>query len=232
MRIFNCLLILTGLTVFTTTYADIVNVKETRDYIGIDAIYSKMKFKENYGENIFAQSAPGINLFYGHMFTNIVGAEIGYEMKQTKKREETIPEGDMVAGRSTAVGVISESYATNLQQQYPYCGVLFKRNLNNNSASILIGLSLSHVRARYNLFNNGLNVSQDETRTFEKTKLMSIVRASAEHVFDNKLGIRVLATWKRTSKFNIKSQENPSGNSRIMLKNAIQAGLGIFYTID
>ena len=61
---------------------------------------------------------------------------------------------------------------------------------------------------------------------------MSIVRASAEHVFDNKLGIRAFATWKRTSKFNIKSQENPSENSRIMLKNAIQAGLGIFYTID
>jgi len=55
-------------------------------YLGVDAIYSNMKFRTNYGSNIFAKATAGINGFVGYMFTDSFGWKWGTKPKRNEKK--------------------------------------------------------------------------------------------------------------------------------------------------
>jgi len=191
-------------------------------YIGADAIYGSMKFKENYGDKIFSKKGiPGVNLFVGHMFNENWGAEVGYEVDKKMKRTETVAAGNTVAGSFiNPLAYHWRAYDTFVKQHHAYLGATAKTNVlsDNNFVSLMLGISLSHIQARYNVYadeNGPVNV----TRTFSKTKAMPMLRATIEHKFNDKFGLRALATWRNTSKFKIKSEETPSSTAEVRLKD-------------
>ena len=205
-------------------------------YIGADAVYGKMKFREYYGDNIFSKKwIPGVNLFVGHMFNENWGAEIGYEVdKKMKRTEETVAVGNTVAGTylDPASLIRFASYNTSFKQHHAYLGATAKTNIfgDNNFVSLMLGISLSHIQAKYNYFRDGFGAA-DMTRTFSKTKPITIIRASVEHKLDNNFGLRLSTTWKNTSRFRVKSEEKPSSAAEIKLKDTINLGFGISYYI-
>lgn len=204
----------------------------TGNYVGIDAVYSSMKFKKDYGDNIFSKKMiPGINIFAGHMVNETFGAEIGYEVAKKMKRTETVNAGATVAGIFIdPTGARFMSYNTFFKQHHAYLGAVAKKAIFNDNTLIglMLGVSVSHIQARYNVFADNFGPRND-TRTFSKTKPISLVRASIEYKFTDKLGLRGLATWKNTSQFKIKSEENSSSNAEIKLKDTFNLGLGISY---
>ncbi len=204
------------------------------NYVGVDGVYSSMKFREYYGDNIFNKKGiPGVNLFAGHMFNENWGFEAGYEVDKKMKRTETVTEGSTVAGVFLDPLLIDwASYNTFVKQHHSYLGAIAKTNFlgDNNFVSLMLGLSLSHVQIKQHLFQSEAG-SENVTRTFSKTKLIPVIRASIEHKFNEQFGLRALTGWKKTSKFNIKSEEAPSKSSEVKLKNTINIGLGVFYYI-
>jgi len=206
----------------------VLHANTSTNYVGVDAVYSFMGFKTNYGANMFAKRAPGLNAFYGHKFNHIFGAEVGYEAEAKRSRVAVVYVNDYAAGVQVE-GVRHEAYITKLYQKHPYVGVSASTAIKeNNTLSMLIGGSLSHIRAIYNQYADSAGAT-DLTRTFAKTKLIPMVRVSAEHHFNDQFGLRALCTWRNTSQFKIKTQENPLADSEVKLKNAINVGLGLTY---
>ncbi|MGD0466574.1 MAG: outer membrane beta-barrel protein [Gammaproteobacteria bacterium] len=220
-----------GLSVTSSAYAN------HSTYLGADAVYGSTKFKKDYGANIFSKKpAPGLNLFVGHMFNENFGAELGFEVyKKMKRTENQINEGTIVAGFAVPIGMKWESYKTTLVQRHPYFGAIIKTNItDNNSVSLLVGASLSHIKAQYTIFNDGSGVhtvNGDTTRTFSKTKLIPIIRATLEHKFNKQFGVRTILSWKNTSAFKLKSQERPSSATLIKAKDTFNIGIGATYYI-
>lgn len=224
-----------ALSVCTVIFSSIAQASEvSSNYIGADALYSSMKFREYYGDNIFNKKwIPGVNLFAGHMFNDNWGVEAGYEVDKKMKRTNKVYEGDTVAGSfiDPATLVEFESYETFVKQHHAYIGAIGKKNfLSNSSLSLMLGISLSHVQARYSLFADGFGPA-NITRTFSKTKPIPVIRVSFEHQFNDKFGFRTIAAWKKTSKFKIKSEENQNSDSEIKLKNTFNLGVGLIYYI-
>jgi hypothetical protein len=213
-----------------TSYSHAHECKICETYVGLDAVYNVMKFKTDFGGNIFAKKgAPGLNVFVGHMFHEHFGAELGFEVEKKMKRTETIPAGQKVNGFPVGAVQRSESYNTEVTQNHPYLGLIGRINIVDNSvASLLVGVSASHIKAKQNLFSIG-GAATNVTETFSKTKFIPIVRASIEHKFNDKFGVRALAAWKNTSQFKLNPKEG--GTDQVKLKNSFSFGLGAMYYI-
>jgi hypothetical protein len=221
-----------GLSVTSYAYAN------HSTYLGADAVYGSTKFKQDYGANIFSKKpAPGLNLFVGHMFNENFGAELGFEVYKKMKRTETIAAGNTVAGvflnPDPISGINSISYDTHFKQRHPYIGAIAKTNIlgDNNFVSLMLGVSMSHIEAKYNKFATNTGPLSYSPRTFSRTKPIGIIRATVEHKFNDHLSLRVLSTWKNTAKFKIKSQENSASSAEVKLKNSFNVGIGATYYI-
>ncbi len=208
--------------------ADSANINNSF-YLGADAIYSRMGFKQNYGNNIFTKSAPGINAFVGYTFNDIVGLEVGYEIeKKQKKKDLTINGVNYIAGWRTP-GALRGILNSEVKQRHPYLGVTGKVNINDKCfIAGLLGVSVSHIHARYHLVDAGVGI--DETATFSKTKPVAMARLSVGYSITDKVDVRAYTTWRNTSRFKIESQENTPGNL-IKLRDNFNVGLGFVYNI-
>ena len=204
------------------------------NYLGLNAVCSSMKFKKDYGSNIFSNKmAPGLNFFVGHMFNDNWGAEIGYEVNKDMKRTETITSGNIVTGGFLdPLHVDWFSYKTLVEQHHLYLGGIAKSNFfdDKNFVSLMLGISSSDIKAKYNIFKSEAG-TEDTTRTFARNKLVPIIRVSVERKFNEKFGLQALVGWKNTSKFKLKSEENSISTQEVRLKDTFSFGVGFSYYI-
>lgn len=202
-------------------------------YVGADAMYSKLGFKQDYGKEIFSKKfAPGINLFAGHMFNENFGMELGWEMYKKMKRSATVTSGNKAAGVYIDPAIRFVDYDTKIAQNYPYIGAVAKTNIlgSDNLISLMIGASIANIKAQYTVVRtNGGPLNT--IRNFNQTKPILIAKAMFEHKFNNNFGLRATATWKNTSRFKIKSKEDSASKEEIKLKDSLSFGLGATYYI-
>lgn len=201
-------------------------------YVGIDAIYSNMKFKQNYGENIFSKKwTPGLNLFVGHMFNENWGAEVGYEAEKKMKSSNTAIAGEQLAGTKVPTNMIDLSFDSIIKQRHPYAGIIGKYKLFDNIfVSLMLGGSLSHISARYTYTASQSGPGPVGTvRNYSKTRLIPLVKGIVEYKFPNQLGIRGVLAWKNTSAIKMHCKE--SNNLIIKAKDTINFGIGVSYYI-
>lgn len=200
---------------------------------GINTIYSKTNFKFHYGENILSsKSQLGLNPFVRQMFNDNWGIEAGLEIYKNMKRTARVEAGNTVAGIYLEPLFRFRSYKTNINQNHLYlAGIAKMRFLEcNNSLNLMLGVSLSKLNAKFNMFEDGFGAS-DITRTFKKSKLIPIVKATFEHKLNSNFSVQALTVWKGMSAFKVKSKENPNGPTEIRLKNSLGLGLGVTYNI-
>ena len=213
----------------TTSYCGISQATETRStYAGIDAVYNSMKFKGGYGDNLFKKNAPGLNLFVGHMFHENFGAEAGFEYDKRMKRSVQVNGSELIGGVANT-GIPYINYDSKVKQNHPYIGVVGKYGfLNNTFVSLMVGGSLSHIKANYVITGTSLgSLLNGTTRSYSKSKLIPIVRASVEHKFAEQFGIRGLIAWKNTSAIKMQAQEN--NTYVIKPKDSFSFGIGALY---
>ncbi len=220
-----------------TSYSQIAQASGTSTYVGVDAIASSLKFKNDYGNNVFSKKVtPGVNIFVGHMFNDNWGAEIGYETEKKMKRTTTFGPGSTVSGYRLTNADGNESYSSTLKQHHPYLAAIAKTNIfdDNNFASIMLGVSVSHIEAKQNQFYSSTTPGTNITKTFARTKPIAIIKATIEHKFNSHFGLRLLAGWKNTSKIKMRSQENGTSNNSVLQvkpKDTFNLGVGVSYYI-
>ncbi len=220
------------------SYSQVAKALETGNstYIGLDAIYSSTKFKPDYGNNVFSKRmTPGINLSLGHMFNNHFGAEIGVEVDAPNNDIKHVSENDITFGVPGSNPLsIFDAYKSKINQSHLYIGAIAKSEIfDKNFISVLIGASLSRIRAKANLFGQEYIVlgfeSNDITSTFNKTKAIIIGKIAFEHQINNNFSIKFLSSWKNTEKIKITAQE--SSNKTIKFKDSITVGVGLAYLL-
>jgi len=198
-------------------------------YFGADAIYSSIKFKNNYGNNMFSKDAKGVNVFIVAMFTNTIGMEIGYGIEQKQKKSRIIYSPEYIAGWSITNIWNNALLKSEIKQQYPYLGIVLNSKISDKCyASTLFGVSRYNIHAKYNMLEPRFLLGY--TVTFSKTKIVPTARFSIAYKLANNFAIRTFATWKHTSKVTIKSNDVVDGNL-IKLKDLYNAGIGISYDI-
>lgn len=216
------------LTIASNVYARQSNTNPSF-YLGADAVYSKIGFKENHGNNIFTKkSSPGLNFFVGHMFNENFGAEIGYEFEKKQKSNGQVTAGNNFAGwRAPAMGGFS--FDAELKQTHPYLAVIGNVNIYDNFfVQALVGASVSSIKSKYTWVDSVLNFT--DNATFSKTKPVAMVRLSAGYKLTDKCDVRAYATWRNTATIQVKSPDTSRGNL-IKAKDTYNVGLGIVYHI-
>jgi len=202
-------------------------------YVGLDAVYNFMGFKSGYGDKVLKKSAPGLNLFVGHMFHENFGAEAGFEYDKNMKRSNTVAQGEMVGGVPIPGGLTNISYDSKLKQSHPYVGLVGKYNVFDNTfVSLMVGGSLSHVNAQYTVTNTGVGgvvgaAYVGTTKSYSKTRLIPLVKASVEHKVTDRFGLRALVAWKNTASIKMTAKEN--SNYSVKLKDSYSIGVGALY---
>jgi hypothetical protein len=204
-------------------------------YLGVDVIYSKLRFAKNYGDNMFSKKMiPGANFFAGYMITDHLGVEGGYEINKTMRRTATLRTGDIAIGGLPIPALVAfESYRTIIySKQQKHLGLIAKHNITDyDLISLMLGLTFSNIKTNSHLFDDGPAGEVDIKRTFSKRKVVPLVRGTFEHKFNSSVGTRALLSWRKTSSFKVKSIENPGGNAEIRLKDTLSLGLGVTWYI-
>lgn len=199
-------------------------------YVGLDAVYNWMGFKQDYGQNIFKKQAPGLNVFVGHMFHQNFGAELGFEWDKKVKKDVTFAAGNnTVLGKSIIPIMGPQAFKTELKQSHPYFGIVAKTHVmcDENILSLMVGMSLSNIKAKStNYLNN--NVAANNIVTFSKTKMIPFVKVAFERKFSHQCGVKLSTAWKNTSAFKLDSKE-PGTSSKLKLKDTFNVGLGVVY---
>ncbi len=221
----NCLKCALVSTLLTGAFIVSAGEASNSTYVGAEAIYSSMGFKKDYGANLFAKNAPGLNFFVGHMFHENFGAEVGFEWFKKKKRTDVnLNTGEVVAGGSPLTNPVTVN--TSFKQQYPYLALIGKTNFDeNNFVSLSLGLDLAKHKSSYvQTKDNGASVSRP-SRNFNKTKMIPFVKASYEYKFNQDLGLKASLGWKNTARVKTTAAEHNA--LEVRPKNSLNFGIGL-----
>jgi hypothetical protein len=171
---------------------------------GVDAVMSKVKFKKDYGENIYPKKfAPGINFFAGCMFHKNFGVELGYEVEKKMRREATVNYPAYVAGVYVAAGggVTSGTYDATIKQRHPYLGLIVKTTIFNehNLVGLMLGMARSHIVTKNITVKDNLGPLNTAitTRNFTKTKAITIARLMVEHKVHQTVGFKNISCLEK-----------------------------------
>jgi hypothetical protein len=195
-------------------------------YLGLDAVYSNMQFRKDFGRNIFNKSTVGGNIAFGYSLTNTIGFEVGHEEAKKKKTEVTLYEKNYAAGWLVTNYTGPVVFKSEFRQRHSYFGVIFNSNINEDCfASILFGASLSKIKAQYSMLQSRSTITGIDH--YSKTKLIPTARLALIFKLADHVGIRIFSTWRDTNKFKIKSKEYKSYT--IKLNNYFNWGIGVLF---
>ena len=188
---------------------------------GVGGTFSNIKFQDKYGDNMFAKSAKGINIFVVAMFNDALGVEIGCNVEKKRRNSVMLHSNEYVAGFLNWGDSIVDS---EIKQRHSYLGIILNSDINDRwLASTLLGVSMYNIHARYSIlwpiFFTGY------TATFSKTKPIITARFSVEYKLTSKFVIKTSVAWRNTARVTVKSPDTSLGNL-LKLKNSYNAGLG------
>jgi len=213
-------------------------------YIGVDYLYSTINMPKEFGGNLFSKKkpTPGLSVTLGHMYTQHLGAEIGFEIDRPRKNETTIFSNNSIFGIANSDhSLIYSSYNSKIKQNNIYLNITTKLKLINNVfLSLSAGASRTNIKAYSTLINDykddGLGgiiiVKLNSKSVFEKTKIMPFIKVNFEFSYNN-YSLKLFSSWLTNfSKFAIKSKESPDSKPEfIKIKNIVKSGLGLYYYI-
>lgn len=197
--------------------------------------------ERNYGEKVYSKNPLSYNLFAGYHFYDNWFTEFGYEFTRTKRRTNTLVEGEYLPG---VIPLNAGEYSTletklNLQHPTLYLGYNFslENYIPKAQVSLAAGFSWTKLKAQQEVIDDelpGLPAQADidaSRRTFTKKKLVPAVRISGQYDLTDHFALRCSATWRQLSRIQPKSEERPNTATQLKLKNSTVFGFGLTYTL-
>jgi hypothetical protein len=195
-------------------------------YIGADAQFRFMSFRNEYGSKNFRNHYPQANIYAGLKFCDYLGLEGGFYSSTDFTRGSTFGEnernlGIVLPASGNAIGAARiQGWHINAVGFLPvsecYC----------LTALAYIGAAQSKVTLRYIITDIG-GFPDDFTANFSQTKTIMRAGAGIQHMISDCIGVRWLAGWEDTSKFSaIRTTTDP--NLLVKLKSSVVLSLGLF----
>lgn len=195
-------------------------------YLGIDVKQHNMQFKQNAGANLVQKNYPQGNLFAGIRFNECLAMEFGYEGTAKKTKTAFVPLGASFFGD---VG-LEDSSTTKTRIAGPHIDVLgFYPIFEERYCLDLFGsFGLANLKFKSRLDVMTAGDPEVSSYSFLKRKLIPRVTLGVQHMINNNLGVRAMATWERTSSFkNIYADRGPL---YMRPKDSRSLGVGVFYS--
>jgi hypothetical protein len=203
------------------------NYQDRLGCVGVDLLYSSMKMSQNWGGNVFAKSAPGINFYFGKQFHEYFGAEVGSEFIKNKTKYTTITNAQTIVFNAAAAQA-PQNYKTAIKITKPYLGVTSTFFINNNSfVQLLVGASIVKIKS-YSILVSTTNLAGttnilNQKDVLNKNKVIPTLKVSfGANVFDD-LGIKASFSWTNTKSI------KQTRSFFIKPKNSINLGAGLIY---
>lgn len=199
-------------------------------YVSVGYIQSSMKMDKDYGGNVFAKSAPGVNLSFGKMFNEYFGVEVGYEFLKNKTNIARIYYPDQVFGRTVGLAAGNyDVYKTNLKLTAPYAGLNAKLPFADfGFVQLLVGAALVKIKANSvviaDIGNPNLYSIRDAYIDHNVNKILPTVKLNiGKNIADN-FAVKASYSWINTQRI-----KGDTAKFIPKLKNATNFGLGLVY---
>jgi len=224
-----CFLITLGQNAFASNEEQ----KDRKNYIGMDVgIISQMiksnhiSFVSGYGDNAYAKNPLMYGIFAGHKFNDWLGVEVEYEAQNKKSRtaEVTFMPGLMTLPPPNSPITLATEVRTEHVLLLLHGTVYRFHKKPNANIWTQLGISYSQIRA------NQVDLSELMVPiSFKQKKVIPVVKLGINYDWTNRVGFRLYAGWRHLSMLKPKSNENPTGNSQIKLKDGVNCAIGIYF---
>lgn len=200
-------------------------------YVGVDAQYRFMAFRNGYGGGVFKKQSPQGNIYVGLKFCDYLGLEAGYFASLQQSRNSTTPRGQRFLGEILTDSVTATSssridgWHLNVLGFLPFC-------LSDYNFEAFGFVGLANVRVRTKSTITALNGIPDNGVPEIKLALTrTVLRAGAglQYMLTDCIGIRGAVTWENTSRLNnIRSVNSDNPALVAKLQDSCILGLGLF----
>jgi hypothetical protein len=208
-------------------------------YGGFDLQWRRQPFQQGLGKNLFKKNVPQDNVYLGIQFFDSFGLEGGYESSFSKSKLVTIPPGGNELGftiPSIPPNYEQHSFKSKLYGWHISMIGFTPYVLENQKMRFFAAVGLSNKRVKLidqSLALNGTPLDQTiidaSTRTLQKRKCLARLSGGVQYLINPTVGVRGIAVWENAQQFkNLKSLENPTGDTTASLRNSVSLGLGIF----
>ncbi|MBS0423812.1 MAG: outer membrane beta-barrel protein [Proteobacteria bacterium] len=222
-----------SLLAFSAAASDFSDKCNLIPYIGADAQWRHMEFKEDYGKNVTKKNYPQANIYAGLKLHENVGFEVGYEQSSTLKRKTTLPGVATVFGISLPAILGNNQYNLKTKINAFHANLVGFFPLSEEYCVQLIG-SLGVARSKIKM---SLNIPVFDSRAplstihrdFSKRKWIPKIGVGLQHMLTCQFGIRGMVNWEETSRFKNISVVNVTSKYIAHTKNSYSLGLGAFY---
>lgn len=206
-----------------------------RPYLGFDAQWRHMGFHRGFGDNLFRKNLPQLNGYIGVEANDFLGLEAGFESTALKSTKNVI----LNPGDNGPGFIIdpppdpseSHRFKTSLRGWHVNFIGFTPWFLQDNSLRFFGGVGFSHKRLHAT--DDGILLQNNKsyfTRTFTDRKSLLRISAGAQKNITKRFGLKASAIWENTNKFRlVGAKENPTGITKVSLKNSITLGLGVFF---
>ncbi len=199
-------------------------------YVGADAKWNQMKFKNSAGGNVIAKNYPQGNLFAGLKFNEWVGVELGFENTAKKNRNVTLPGGANFFGVELPPGGSDFHVSTKTKIDGFNANVVgFYPIMEECSLSLFGSLGLARLKLKTRASFTVGSDPEVTMRNFVKRTLVPRATVGIQKMLNECIGVRAMLTWEKTSAFKTIYVKETESATFIRPKDSASVGLGIFY---
>ncbi len=214
--------------------------------LGMDTQWRSMPLQKGFGDNIVKKHYPQGSVYGGMKFNDIFGFELGYQRSVSADRKGILDKNN--GANYFGVGMLDPAapndYWTShskVSTQGFYTGVLGFLPISEEYrlkfiASIGVVRMKTKIITSLDFFDSFTRITTMNSSQFNfiQTKWIPKVGAGIQHMINDNCGVRAMATWEQTNRFNHivgvdPTDGLPSTKAFASLKNSTTLGLGLFY---
>lgn len=222
-------------------------------YAGAETSIRKMRFKNNFGNNIFQDPLyTELNFFVGYKINKYFGMEVGYSLSETKINSKNAKNGLFLFGNPLIYSNSELDKITNLIHSRSkiegsninlmgFFPIASEKNINL-IGSVGMGYlksntmcNITEIGEKNIVLDDGLTVPVQKTAFTESIYKNSVItiRASTgiQYITKHNFGIRALVGWENTHKVKIQGKDRITGNKvseHAKFKDSITYRIGFF----
>jgi hypothetical protein len=244
MKLYN-IFAATAITCYATASLAAIDMATVKDnmFVAVDVGRIQTPLKSGYGRDFFASHAVEGSLSFGSKFCNCFGFELGYTQQFREKKTVVRRPGETLFPGANINIPANEDAELRAASKARHPFVLFTANRSFWREELSLGLGLGFSVSKIKMWNfvysvNGQQLSSAQKtssiRTFEKTRVVPMLRVNAAYALSDVLQLRAGATWRQLSRFKrIKAKEGAYAagvTPAISLRDAYSFTLGVVYS--
>jgi opacity protein-like surface antigen len=202
--------------------------------LGADFQHRNMEFEDGFGDNLWKETYPQVNLYVGMRFGSYFGFVVGHENSKTRSQTVQLSTGERLLG--VPLGGTSTFHASSdIKGTYAQImGYLPLSFLNSTELFLGIGVIHNKLNLEYQFIGDAGGLFEiPDLFDYHETDTHAKVELGIQKIICNHFGLRAVAGWENTSEFNnLRTDQNPSAaNSlrQVNLKDTWTVGAGFFW---